>query len=261
MNSRALDYKNLLVEEDGAVLTLTLNRPESLNVLSSRLMSDLEDCINLIGLVDEIRCVILTGAGRGFCAGVDLKERVETGGMQPLFRHRYTVFNMLEDLGKPVIAAINGPYNGGGLELALCCDFRIASEEANLGLGEVKLGVMPLAGGTVRLPRLIGPSRAKEFMYFGNRVNGKQAYQIGLVNKVVPAAELMAEARKWALELSERAPLSLKMIKTSVNQGQDMSLMDALCYEARCGSELILSSDFKEGILAFTEKRRPVFMG
>ena len=257
-------YQTLLYEKRDGVGYVKINRPDKLNALNHQVLQELLDCFQTLQGDEQVRVVILIGSGeKAFAAGADISELAPQNPVEgketSLFGQQ--VFNLIENLGKPVIAAINGPCNGGGLELALCCDFRIASEEANLGLGEVKLGVMPLAGGTVRLPRLIGPSRAKEFMYFGNRVNGKQAYQIGLVNKVVPAAELMAEARKWALELSERAPLSLKMIKTSVNQGQDMSLMDALCYEARCGSELILSSDFKEGILAFTEKRRPVFMG
>ncbi|MBU2548910.1 MAG: enoyl-CoA hydratase [Proteobacteria bacterium] len=256
-----MEYETLLLSQEDGVATITLNRPDRLNALSRQLMADLDDCITRLDQDNEVRCVILTGAGRGFCAGADIKEMAEETGQRPRFRPRYSVFSKIEDLGQPVIAAINGPCNGGGLELALCCDFRIASEAANMGLGEVKLGVMPLAGGTVRLPRLIGPGLAKEFLYFGNRVDGRQAFQIGLVNKVVPADELMAEAGKWAAELSERAPLSLRMIKRSVNQGQDMDLLGALGHEDRCGTELIHSEDHKEGIMAFVEKRKPQFKG
>lgn len=256
-----MDYETLLISKEAGVLTITLNRPESLNALSRKLLSELDDCITRIHRDFEVRCVILTGAGRGFCAGADLKEMAEDGGQGMRFRPRYSVFNKIEDLGQPIIAAINGPCNGGGLELALCCDFRIASEEANMGLGEVKLGVMPLGGGTVRLPRLIGPGRAKEFLYFGDRVDGKEAYEIGMVNKVVPAAELMNEANNWAVRLAERAPLSLRMIKASVNHGQDMDMLGALGYEDRCGAELIHSKDREEGIMAFIEKRKPRFKG
>jgi len=206
----------------------------------------------------------VTGAGRGFCAGADLKETAEDNTQKPSapkFRPRYTLFNKLEDVGQPVIAAINGPCNGGGLELALCADFRIASEAADLGLGEVKLGVMPLAGGTVRLPRLIGPSLAKEFLFFGKRVKGPEALELGMVNKVVPAEELMTEARKWATELAESAPIALRMIKRSINQGMDMNLLGALAHEDRCGTQLDITEDSKEGVLAFVEKRKPQFKG
>jgi enoyl-CoA hydratase len=162
---------------------------------------------------------------------------------------------------KPVIAAINGPCNGGGLELALCCDFRIAAEDAGFGLGEVKLGAIPAAGGTVRLPRLIGPGRAKEFLYFGNIIDGKEAHRIGLVNRVVPAEDVMGAAEEWASELAERPPLSLKMLKTCVNMGMQMDVMGALELESRCADILIKSEDCREGVAAFVEKRKPVFKG
>ena len=221
---------------------------------------------------NETKTVILTGAGRGFCAGADIKgpaapstDTKETAAPSPRRRpsvgQRYTFYNKLEDLGKPVIAAINGPCNGGGLEIALCCDFRIASEAANFGMGEVKLGVIPAGGGTARLPRLIGPGRAKEFLYFGNRIEAWEAYQIGLANKVVPPEELMNEAKKWAAELAERPPLSLRMLKNCVNLGMQMGLLDAIDYEAKCSAILVNTEDRIEGMRAFVEKRKPVFKG
>jgi enoyl-CoA hydratase len=167
----------------------------------------------------------------------------------------------MEDVKKPVIAAINGHCNGGGLELALCCDFRIAAEGAFFGAGEVKLGTMPGGGGTARLPRLIGPGRAKEFLYFGNRIDAHEAYRIGLVNKVVSLEKLMEEARNWAAELAERPPLSVKMLKDCVNLGMQMDLAGALDYEAKCSAVLAKSEDRIEGIQAFVEKRKPVFKG
>jgi enoyl-CoA hydratase len=254
-----MKYETLLINNVEGVLIITLNRPDSLNSISMQLAADLDDCLSKIDQDDSVRTVILTGAGRAFCAGADIKELSSSKAKR--YRPRYTFFNKIEDLGKPVIAAINGACNGGGLEMALCCDFRIAAEGASFGLGEVKLGVMPLAGGTVRLPRLIGPGRAKEFLYFGNRVNGKEALNIGLVNKAVGADELMTEAKKWASELAERAPLSLRMIKRSVNQGMDMDLMGALGFEMMCGTELIHSQDRVEGFKAFIEKRKPLFKG
>lgn len=256
-----MSYETLLFEKDGGVCTITLNRPDRLNAINYQLATDLDEVLTEIEEDDEARTVILTGAGRGFCAGADIKDMADPNAKPLPIGKRYTFFNKLEDLEKPVIAAINGPCNGGGLEIALCCDFRIASEAANLGLGEVKLGVIPAGGGTARLPRLIGPGRAKEFLYFGNRIDGKEAYDIGLVNRVVPPDELMPEAKRWAAELAERPPLSLKMLKYCVNLGMQMDLLGAIDYEGRCAAVLRNTEDHKEGVTAFVEKRKPVFKG
>jgi len=256
-----MSYETLLFEKDGGVCTITLNRPDRLNAINYQLATELEKVLTEIEEDDEVKTVILTGAGRGFCAGADIKDMADPNAKPLPIGKRYTFFNTLEDLEKPVIAAINGPCNGGGLEIALCCDFRIASETANLGLGEVKLGVIPAGGGTARLPRLIGPGRAKEFLYFGNRIDGKEAHEIGLVNRVVPPDELMPEAKRWAAELAERPPLSLKMLKYCVNLGMQMDLLGAIDYEGRCAAVLRNTEDHKEGVMAFVEKRKPVFKG
>jgi enoyl-CoA hydratase len=256
-----MSYETLLIEKDGGVCTITLNRPDRLNAINYRLATELDKVLTEIEEDAEARTVILTGAGRGFCAGADIKDMADPNAKPLPIGKRYTFFNKLEDLEKPVIAAINGPCNGGGLEIALCCDFRIATETASFGLGEVKLGIIPAAGGTARLPRLIGPGRAKEFLYFGNRMDGKEAYEIGLVNRVVPSEELMAEAKRWAGELAERPPLSLKMLKYCVNLGMQMDLLGAIDYEGRCAAVLKNTEDHKEGVTAFVEKRKPVFKG
>lgn len=259
-----MGYETIIYQKEGPVAIVTLNRPERLNAINAKLSAELENVVDELADDDEVRVVVITGAGRGFCAGADIKEMADTGTQQSSQRsrrRRYRFFNKLEDLWKPVIAAINEPCNGGGLEIALCCDFRIASEAASFGLGEVKLGIIPAAGGTARLPRLIGPARAKEFLYFGNVIDARRAYDIGLVNKVVPAEELMAEAMRWAEELAERLPLSLRMLKYCVNVGMQMDLMSALDYESKCAEILRNTEDYREGTRAFVEKRRPVFKG
>ena len=256
-----MTYETIIFEKEDGIGIVTLNRPERLNAINLQLIFDLEDVLDEIYQDEEVKTLILTGAGRGFCAGADVKGPASPITTRRPLRTRYMFYNRLEDLGKPVIAAINGPCNGGGLEIALCCDFRIASEAADFGMGEVKLGIMPAGGGTARLPRLIGPSRAKEFLYFGNRIGAQEAYRIGLVNKVVPPEELMAEAKRWAAELAERPPLSLKMIKDCVNLGMQMPLPDAIDYEGKCSAILMNTEDRAEGIRAFIEKRKPVFKG
>lgn len=257
-----MPYETLLLEREGPVCILTLNRPERLNAINQRMACELEDALGRIEEDETIRCIILTGAGRAFCAGADIKESMDGPAPKALpIRKRYTFFNRLEDVEKPVIAAINGVCIGGGLEFTLCCDFRIAAEDARMGLGEVKLGVIPAAGGTARLPRLIGPGKAKEMMYFGNPIDGIEAHRIGLVNRAVSPGTLMAEARKWAAELAERPPLSLKMLKFCVNLGMQMDLLGAIQYETQCATVLAASEDIQEGTRAFLEKRKPVFKG
>lgn len=256
-----MTYETIIYEKEGGVGIVTLNRPERLNAINYQLVMDLIAIVTEMEQDEALRAVIITGAGRGFCAGADIKELADPNARRLPVGGRYTFFNKLEDLPKPVIAAINGPCNGGGLELALCCDFRIASEAATFGLGEVKLGVIPAGGGTARLPRLIGPGRAKEFLYFGNRIDGQEAYNIGLVNKVVPADKLMDEAKAWASELVERPPLSLSMLKNCVNVGMQMDLLGAIDYEAKCAAVLMNTEDMTEGMRAFVEKRKPEFKG
>jgi enoyl-CoA hydratase len=256
-------YETIILENEGAVRIITLNRPERLNALNSQLFSELAQIIGELERDQGCLCVIITGAGRGFCAGADIKEMAKTRGRPSGDRGstRFSIFNRLEEFGKPVVAAINGPCNGGGLELALCCDFRLASQAASFGLGEVKLGVIPAAGGTARLPRLIGPARAREFLYFGNVVPAEEAYRLGIINRVVAREDLMYEAKKWASELAERPPLSLRMLKNCLNTGLQMSLQEAIDYESKCLAILARTEDRIEGMRAFVEKRKPVFKG
>ena len=255
-----MTYETLIFEKKDNIRIITLNRPERLNAMNFQIAVDLESVIAEIEEDEQARAVILTGAGRAFSAGGDIKDMADPNAKNPPLG-RYIFFNKVEDVSKPVIAAINGICIGGGLELALCCDFRITSDAAKFGQAEVKLGIMPGGGGTARLPRLIGPGRAKEFLYFGDFIDAQEAYRIGLVNKVVPPEELMDEAMKWAQELAERPPLSLKMIKDCVNIGMQMDLLSAIDYEAKCAKMLFTTEDSVEGTTAFVEKRKPNFKG
>jgi len=235
-----------------------LNRPERFNTISMQLMSDLSQAMADVANDDSVRSIILTGAGRAFCAGADLTDIV-TSDLLKKNPPRYTVFHEIEDCPKPVIAAINGHCIGGGLELALCCDFMIVSQTAKIGLSEVRLGIIPLAGGTVRLPRWIGITRAKELLFSGERIDGKTAYDMGLANRVAAPENLLDEAITFCRRFSHSGPLSIKTIKGLVNQGAQMDIMSALDFERKAGEALVHTQDYKEGITAFFEKREPVF--
>ncbi len=261
-----MPYDTLIYEKEDAIAIITLNRPQRLNAINYQLTVDLMHVLDEIAADEEVRAVILTGAPRTdgrpcFCAGADIRE-LSTPGARPLpIGTKYTFFDKLENLDKPVIAAIGGVAIGGGLELALVCDLRIASDVARLGMGEIKLGVLPAGGGTARLPRLIGVAKAKELLFFGDHIDAEEACRIGLVNKVVPAESLLDEAKRIAKELAERPPLALKMAKSCINVGMRMDLAGALDYEAKCAAILGSSEDRMEGMQAFIEKRKPVFKG
>lgn len=257
----------VLLDQEGAVAILTLNRPEALNAMTPDLLDLLEMYLVRIEADAEIRAVVLTGIGeKAFCVGADLKARQQefTGtdsSVDPFAERVHRVFGHIERLPRPVIAAINGYALGGGLELALTADLRIAAEEARFGFPEVKVGSMPGAGGTQRLPRVAGPSRAKELMFAGDYIDAHEAYRIGLVNRVVPRAELRTESLEWARLIGGRAPLSIQAIKASIDYGMDASRAEGLAFEEKRFAALRTSEDRKEGIAAFLEKREPRFVG
>jgi enoyl-CoA hydratase len=262
-------YETLLFDKDGHVATITLNRPERRNALNVALLRELSQVIDEVAADDEVRVVIITGGREAFSAGADIKDAVAGRGVIggprpdrtiPMARGR-DVFSKIESLDKITIAAISGYALGGGCELALACDLRIASETAQLGQPEIKLGVIPLGGGTQRLPRLIGPARAKELMFLGDFIDAQEAHRIGLVNRVVPVDSLMDEARKLAAALVEKPPLALRAIKSAVNVALETSLNAGLEYESRVGAIAANSEDRREGMRAFVEKRKPVFKG
>lgn len=261
-------YETLLYElHDDGVAVVTLNRPDRMNTLGGTMKPDLYDLFMNVMLNDRnVRCVVLTGQGeRAFCAGADIKERAANRPVPAEYfaKQKYThdLFTGIEEFERPVIAAINGVALGGGCELALCADIRIAADTARIGLTEVKLGVLPAAGGTQRLPRLIGESRAKEMMFTGNMLSADEALACGLVSKVVPQADLMETALTMAREIASKPPLSVSFIKQAVHAGMQVGMEAGLDYERYAAAMLMDSEDRKEGFAAFLEKRKPVFKG
>lgn len=244
------------------IATVQLDNPP-LNVLSTKLKQDLWDCLQEISSRPDIRVLILTGAGdRAFMVGADIKEFsnfMEPGKAKESSLASHKTFCLLESMPIPTIAAINGLALGGGCELALCCDIRIAAENVQLGLPEINLGLFPGAGGTQRLARLLGPSAAKELMFTGKTIDATKAYVMGLVNKVVPKGKAYSEALKLAQELSQKPGAALELIKKAVNQGIEKTLHEGLELEADLIDQVFLTEDIKEGVAAFIEKRKPCF--
>lgn len=257
-------FSTLRFDTEGHLGILTLGRPERLNAISKQMTLELAELVTQLESDDEVRVVIVTGEGRAFCAGADIKERAEHPddmSIQRTSRLISPTFRRLERLAQVTIAAINGPAAGGGLELALACDLRIASIEARMALPEITLGILPGAGGTQRLPRLIGPGRAKQMMLFGDFVDAKTALDWGIVNTVVAPDALMATTRKWAEALLDLAPISLAHIKSSINIAMDSDVDTGITYEQRASTIVAMSEDRQEGYDAFVNKRPPHFTG
>lgn len=254
----------LLRDEKDGVLELTLNRPQAMNSFSFDLLRALGAAIESVRFRPEIRVVIITGAGeKAFCAGADLKERA---GMSPVQVKTFIftirdLFSAIANLPKPVIAAVNGVALGGGTELALACDIRLASETASMGLTETRLAIIPGAGGTQRLPRLIGRGKAKELIFTGRRVPAAEALAIGLVNQVCAPHQLLDACRAMAAEIRETGPIAIEQAKYAINHGLETDLNTGLAIESNAYWVTIPTRDRLEGLAAFREKRKPVYKG
>jgi enoyl-CoA hydratase len=259
-----MNFENLLIERDGAVAIITINRPKVLNALSTPTLDELRRAILELKADDGVRAVLITGAGeKSFVAGADINElaiMTPDGGRDHAMRGQH-VFDLIEQMGKPVIAAINGFALGGGCELAMACTIRIAAETAKLGQPEINLGLIPGYAGTQRLARIVGKGRALELLLSGEQVTAQDAYRLGLVNRVVPAAELLAEARKLAAALAAKAPIAVRYILEAVNKGLEMPFAQAQVFEATLFGLTASTDDMREGTKAFLEKRRPEFKG
>jgi len=259
----------LLQERTEEILILTINRPEAMNCFNFDLLAALREAIEEVNFDPALRCIIITGASgddpkkAAFSTGADLKER-RTLTPDQVRRFIYTIrntFTAVEQVRVPVIAAINGFAFGGGMELALACDIRIASSHAIMGLTETSLAIIPGAGGTQRLPRIVGVAKAKELIFTARRINAREALEIGLVNRVVESDRLMEAAREMAREIAANGPIAIAQAKFAINYGIEASLGVALPLESKAYEATIPTKDREEALVAFAEKRKPIFKG
>jgi enoyl-CoA hydratase len=259
-----MPFENLLVEHSGSVAIVTVNRPKVLNALNAPTMDELRRVALEMKRDDNVRVVILTGAGeKSFIAGADINElavQTPTTGREHALRGQH-VFDLFENLGKPVIAAINGYALGGGCELAMACTLRIAADTAKIGQPEINLGILPGYAGTQRLARLVGKGKAMELILTGAQITAAEAERIGLVNRVVAAASLMTEVRALAASLANNAPIAMRYIINAINKGLEMPFAEACVFEATLFGLVAATEDMREGTRAFLEKRKAVFKG
>ena len=259
-----MEFKFIVYEKSEGIATITLNRPEALNAFSKEVVSEVLQALEDIRSDESVRVVILTGAGeKAFSAGADIKAMI---GMNSLKAKELSLMGeklclALENLEKPVIAALNGYALGGGLEVAMSCDLRIASENSLMGQTEINIGLIPGWGGTQRLTRLVGRTKAKEMVFTGKMIDAKTAEQLGIVNMAVPADKFRETVRQFALELASKAPVALRVAKALIDKGAEIGLDSALALEREGFGVVASTEDLQEGVKAFTEKRKPVFKG
>jgi enoyl-CoA hydratase len=257
-------YQSLIYRKEGAVAVVQINRPQKKNSLNTELRHEMESVLKEIANDRAIRAVVLTGGEEIFCAGADISEIEGTASAEDAYTHArefQILFDQLETLPQPVVAAVSGYALGGGCELALACDFRIASETARFGLPEIKIGAFPGGGGTQRLPRLIGVTKAKEMILLGDPINAQDALSAGVVTKVVAKENLLTEAQQLATKLATLPRLALQASKMLINKSQEMDLTSGLEMEARTFGGIAHTHDLAEGTKAFMEKRKPNFTG
>ena len=259
-----MEYKHLPFEREGPLAVLTVNRPEALNALNSAVLEEFSHAVEAASHDKEVRVVILTGAGpKAFIAGADIGEMA---GLTPVENRHFAglgaaILRKMETMGKVWIAAINGYAFGGGLETAMACDIRLMAEGAKIGLTEVSLGIMPAFGGTQRLPRLVGPAKAKELIFTAARIDAQEALKIGLVQGVFPPDKLLGAARELASKIIANAPLAVAYSKAAIDRGLQEDFDRAQAQEIDAASILFSTEDKREGLTAFVEKRKPTYKG
>lgn len=258
-----MTYEYLLHEMKDKIAIVTINNLPG-NQLNTQVYKEITKLMEELEEDNNVHAIILTGAGEdAFVAGADISEmdNLDTVGMMDLTQVTRTAYSKIENINKPVIAGINGEARGGGFELALCCDLRIASRSAQFAFTEINLGVIPGGGGTQRIQKIVGQGVAKELLYFGEPIDAERAYELQIVNKVVEQNELLSAAKEWALKLTDKAPVALRMMKLAVNTGANVDLESALTIEATSYDGAFATEDAKEGIAARLENRKPNFKG
>lgn len=255
-----MDYRNILLETDGAVLTVTLNRPKALNALNSELLDELVHALEAADADDSVHAIVLTGSERAFAAGADIKEMAPKSYMD-MFKANFfaAVSDRIAAIRKPLIAAVAGYALGGGCELAMLCDFILAADNAKFGQPEINLGVMPGIGGTQRLTRFVGKSKAMEMCLTGRMMDAAEAERSGLVSRVVPLADILSEAHKAARGIAAQSLPIVMMTKEAINRAYETTLAEGLRFERRVFHAMFATEDQKEGMAAFAEKRKPAF--
>lgn len=256
-----MPYAYISVTRDDAVGIITLNRPKVLNALNLQLVDELVAELERLDQDAEIRAILLTGNEKAFAAGADINEMAEASAIEIMKRDQFAVWDRMARISKPIIGAVSGFVLGGGCELMMNCDIVIASETAMIGQPEIKLGVMPGAGGTQRLTRAVGVRKAMEMLLTGEPITAREALRCGLVNRVVPVESCYNEALKLAKQIAQQPPLAVQMIKKAVYKAEDVPLQDGMDYERNGFYLLLASEDRKEGMQAFLEKRKARFTG
>ncbi len=256
-----MEFENITLTKEIPIATIQLNRPDVLNALNHRLLSELVFCLEQLDSDDSVNCVIITGNEKAFAAGADIKEMAEADTIDMLSRDSFSAWDRIRRIKKPVIAAVSGFALGGGCELAMMCDIIIASETAKFGQPEINIGVMPGAGGTQRLTRAVGKYRAMEMILTGGMMSAGDAAKSGLVNRVFPVELYLEEAKRLARLIASKPPLAVKLAKESVLKSEELSLKDGLEFERKNFYMLFSSEDQKEGMKAFVEKRDPRWKG
>ncbi len=256
-----MEFKNLILEKSEGICTIKINNPQSLNALNNDVLQDLDAAFDLVAKDDEVSVIVLTGEGKAFVAGADIAymKDLDVEGGKKFSEDGARIFRKIETLNKVVIAAVNGFALGGGCELAMACDFRIASEKAKFGQPEVGLGITPGFSGTQRLPRLVGLGRAKELIFTGGHINAEEAYRIGLVNKVTDKEELMKETYAIANKIKSNSMSAIRNSKEAMNRGIETDFETAMGIESNLFGLCFAHEDQKEGMTAFVDKRKPNF--
>ncbi len=259
-----MEYENIKLTREGNIAIMAFNRPQAMNALSTQTAREILAALEEMEQDNEVFAAVFTAEGdRAFCVGADLKER-KTMTREEMKKQRalfVKTFTAVAEFPKPLVAAVNGYALGGGCEFALCCDFIIAAERATFGLPEVGLAIIPGGGGTQLLPRVIGRNRAKELIFTGRRISAREAYDIGLVNHVVPDDQLMEKTMEIMREITKNGPIALQQAKRAINLGVELELHTALALEAECYNVCLATEDRDEGLRAFNEKRKPVYRG